>query len=481
MTNNSFIKKNIFVVASVAVSALILLPILISCFYATFNSDDFSYAVCTLKMPGTNILVQSFNTMKHSWYEWQGTWFSYLVSCIFNPVYNMNYLGLRLWMAAIVLLTVVGIYAITIEACRTLGVDTKYGWLLSAFTIVLGTIYRNYNQIYLWWVGSMVYLLPFAIMLIGMAFLLRAIRIRSAACYVISAILLFAMTGGNLTITGFGCYLLLVVFIYNFIKDKKLNMALFAVCVVTLVGALLNAAAPGNFARHGGADTVVGPMDAVIFTLRVIFTDITKYILKDRRIVLVMLMCYLWLVIVRPRMSVKNAILSLISAVFLPFITAFPGTLGYSGEGIVDYPDRCYFVLDISIILFMLLLASVIWSAFHSCFSRISFENRKLNIAVIPVFMLITIVACATKLPFPVSVAANLINGSVAKNSAATVKFYEDVYTSDADDVIIEANNPGYIDGSLLLDVSSEPDYWANQDIAEFFCKNTLTVNGWIQ
>ena len=87
---------------------------------------------------------------------------------------------------------------------------------------------------------------------LALAFMLRCKRTKknSKSAMLISAFFMLGMAGGVLLIGGLGACIMLIMCAADFAQNEKLDKRLLLIFAVAVIGDLINALAPGNFAKR---------------------------------------------------------------------------------------------------------------------------------------------------------------------------------------------------------------------------------------
>lgn len=180
------------------------------------------------------------------------------IQAFLSPINNFGLPQLKLVMIANALLFFISLFGVVWTAFDFVWKDKKMSHIrLTVFTIILFSILDAdvFTEIFFWYSGASSYSFPFSCMLLSvMCFL-----IYNNDCYgnekknvlaVISGILLFLAARGSLTVSGTGCYVILLLTLGFYLTGRKISVRNIIVTAVGIIGSLINVVAPGNFARH---------------------------------------------------------------------------------------------------------------------------------------------------------------------------------------------------------------------------------------
>ena len=187
--------------------------------------------------------------------------------------------------------------------------------------------------------------MPLSFMCFGMGCYLRSNRGRLDTLYRILALVFgFLAAGGSLVVTGTALCLYMLVAVYYLVKNRKFSLWNTLIMAVMIGGAVLNAAAPGNFIHHDQIAQGFRPFGAFVTSYVIAVNELVSLIHSPvfQTVFLIGLTLGAALRIRHGDALARWSMLSIIS-VFIGFVTVYPLALGY-GNSVV--PNRCYFVID---------------------------------------------------------------------------------------------------------------------------------------
>ncbi|WP_292142058.1 DUF6056 family protein [Butyrivibrio sp.] len=138
------------------------------------------------------------------------------------------------------------------------------------------------------------------------------------------------------------CYSLLLITFYFYSKDRKIKSANVIVFLAAFLSTLLNAAAPGNFARHGIESKESMDLAKSIADTIKVFWDTNVWLFYKMNfgaLIVVAIVCGLF--INKVLVDKKAYLIVSLASLVMPFITIFPVVLGYNVPWI---PNRCLFI-----------------------------------------------------------------------------------------------------------------------------------------
>ena len=352
-------KKGIIAICIILLGWMIMTMVKASS-YSVLVADDFSHgnAVGVFHTSFWNYLVASFQYAVKEYLEWQGTYFSMFIQALLSPINNYGMRQLRCVMAVNSLLIFVSLLYFIFTMLRQIEKERLYLKLIIATMICFMVCgYTAYTEIFFWFSGATSYSFPFSFLLIGLSCFIKMNDKkdgeRQKVIYILISIVCGIMAmGGSLTVTGTGCFALLLIWGYRCIDKKKVFLKDGWVFAVWCVCACINAFAPGNFVRHEMVDdSGLHVIDALQNSLTIavqrwdFFFNNTNFALF---MMLFVLLGYLIFINCDSKKNVKWRLIVSLFGILTPVVTAFPLALGYSG---INVPSRCEFVIDMSIII----------------------------------------------------------------------------------------------------------------------------------
>ena len=373
-----------------SVLALIVMigTVLVTSLYTVPISDDYWYARTGIGAKGLwHRLIVAVQFSYEIYVHHQGTYFTSFIGSLFNPLIHGGFPKLRVVMFINAVMAFASILSFVYVALGKLKVKsaTARVFILAATTFVI-TGFDAFQEIFYWFVGACVYGFPMSLGMFAVTLLLLAngrgtahtpeldastsegkvaAASKTKLLYILSAILGFCAVGASLAITGTVCWLVLSIVVFYAVKDKKLdrkNMSVFLAC---FGGALINAAAPGNFIRldleSGESFTLVDGISNTwgyfIYALKWLFLN------KNYGCEFLALIITGFVVFGKEKFAAATkdeqphddaqapeegkrftrayAILSAM-LLFTPFVTVFPVLMGY---GVGWMPNRCFYIL----------------------------------------------------------------------------------------------------------------------------------------
>ena len=458
--------------------------------YTVLSGDDFTHGVRVgafhVSLPA--YFAASLLYVKDLYMDWQGTWFSMFLQAFLSPINNFGLSQLRAVMVGNALLFLVSLMPLLWVGLSFLQPEEAGGGEISGrkrlmplrfviLTLLFLTVVNAdvYAEIYFWFSGAVAYSMPFSLLLIGITLFLlinrEGISLRGKkVCAGIAAVLLFLSSGGSLAVAGVGCYLTLMLTAVFFLSSRKVSRYNLAVFAAGFAGALINAAAPGNFSRHdetAGAGLHFG--QAAVYTVRM-FVEETGRLFRETMLGLVfLLMIAAGLYLSgRCRIALREYGAVTVLALLAGLVADFPVALGYGGFYI---PNRCYFIIDTTMVISLLNLALFLGVCTHRLCGLPSDSRTTAVLFYVCLAVLIVTPLSMEELPL-YRVARYVHNGSYREYYEKCVEIYDYLETYPEEDVELEM--PDYIDDFECFYLDEDENGWVNQGIAAYYGKRSV-------
>lgn len=461
--------------------------------YTVLSGDDFTHGVRVgvfhVSLP--KYFAASLLYVKDLYLDWQGTFFSMFLQAFFSPINNFGLSQLRAVMvgnvlfffAALFVLLWVGLsffQAGTEASFGTAGSEEKKAMMplrLAILTVFFVTIANAdvYAEIWFWYSGAVAYSMPLSVLLVALTLFLLINKgekgARRKTVYAVCAgVLLFLSSGGSLAVAGAGCYAALILTAVFFLLSRKISVYNLAILAAGVVGALLNVAAPGNFARHdetAGAGLHFG--QAFGFTLRM-FVEETGRLFRENIFGLV----FLFMIVIglylagKCRIALKEYGMVTVAGVAAGLVAYFPVALGYGSYYI---PNRCYFIIDTILVISLLNLSLFVGICLHRLLGLPS-DGKSIAILIyICLAALIVSPLSVEEMPL-YRVARSVRNGSYREYYEKCAEIYDYLETCPEEEVVLDM--PEYIEDFECFYFDSDPEGWVNRGIAAYYGKKSV-------
>lgn len=279
-------KKIITIVAIFLGTGLLLslIPIIIFSFYSHPLADDFGFSEKVnhvVKNGGGlfDILSASFQQVKDTYLDWQGTYAAIFVFSLQPAAFSEHIYFLTTFVMLTALIASTLFFVNTIF--NILGYDKKIGIIIS-FVILLLSIHFvvDKKEAFFWWNGSSYYTLFYSFSLLFFSILIKlyyAEKIIKKVIFLIISLLLAAILGGGNYSTALLTTVILAFVIFLLIKHKKkISLCYVMIFLILITGFVISMIAPGNSVR---AATLTGesPVKAIIHSVFYAVVYIAKW------------------------------------------------------------------------------------------------------------------------------------------------------------------------------------------------------------
>lgn len=449
--------------------------------YTVLSGDDFTNGVRigAYHVPFFSYAGACCDYVKSMYMDWQGPFFSMFVQALFSPLNNFGLAQLKIVMIFNALFFM-GSLLFMVWAALDYAVDEqdkKRHVRLTVFSLLLFSILdaRVFAEIFFWYCGASAYCVPISVLQISVGtFLLsnqERIGKRKRNCLMaVSAVTLFLASGGSLAITGTGCYAVLVMTVGFFLASKKVSARNNIVMGAGIVGALINVAAPGNYARHSeSAGDGFLLFKVIKWTVKNVCVEVERLSRETLFgvIMIAMILAGVYLSDQIRRSLVSYGVVSIL-ALFSGFVTVFPVAFGYGSS---YFPDRCYFILDVTLVVSLSNFAIFL----GCCIDRWSgLRENKSALAVLYVVMFAMVLCGGETMDSSafLTVAKSIGNGSYREYYEQCTEVYDYLETCPEEDVVIEI--PPFIENFECFYLDEDIDGWVNVGVARYYGKRSV-------
>ena len=463
--------------------------------FAIPGADDFSSAnAVSVYRANHNVLVSAIAYVRDVYVTWQGNYTGELLMGL-EPSVRESFTGIRIIMIAGVALFITAVILLVYTVLtKFLGVSSGKAFaagLLAEFIVFNISLT---GELFSWFTGAVIYLIPLIAFLFCLSFSIISYHDRKIVYAVLAGVLGVIGAGGSLEVVGFGCasYLVLVVIYILGIGVKNLKgsikTVLFLVLpfVFTVAGALVNAAAPGNFARHdlmeeNGALNVVPAFTSSWYNLMTHIGGLFTAYLLPLVLMLVFVICL---------SSVSKTVISgnvlaggFAGALFVAVVTIFPVILGYSSYNIDAYlsASRIIYTFDFVIVMVLLILAAMTALYIKGLLKRNNIDVRQQLLSSLILLIAIALLFSGEAIKnyqngMSYKIMDDLKNERMQIASAQMTGIYEKVASAEegSDVVLTEPVLPGTV---LYIPVYiDQPAYFANAEVADYYNVNSFIL-----
>ena len=451
--------------------------------YTVLIGDDFVHGVQVgaFHVSFFQYFVASLNYMKEMYMTWQGTYFAMFIQAFLSPINNFGLTQLKIVMIVNALLLVLSLLGVIWTAFNFVHQGRKmlYVWLTIS-SIVLFSILdaRVFSEIFFWFSGAVAYSIPLSFLLISIIFFLRANTNHEGkdkkwcktVCFIMSAIFLFLSSGGSLAIAGAGCYIILLLSLGLYLNSRKISLSNIIVTAIGIAGAGINAIAPGNFARHTET-TGEGLLlfQAVKWAIKNVVAEMGRLTKETMFGVMIVAMVVAGIYFFsKLKIDLRYYGIISILALLTGFITAFPVALGYGGS---YFPNRCYFVLDVVLVLSLLNFAFFIGCCLENW---ADLSKNKSAYAILMIVLVSDFFFCRESLSDSslMVMAESTHNGTYRDYYNECVAVYDYLENCPEDKVVLKM--PAYIDNFECFYFDEDETSWVNVGLAQYYHKESV-------
>lgn len=475
-------RKKILIVVFTVMVAAIVLPIVMAGGYTYLCEDDFSFegGAKDLIRDYGNIYVGAWVRMVSYYHTNEGSFlFDYLMSAV--RIYSRAGLpGFHIFM-----MLSIGLFFFTLgnlirlivkDWAATLGISVSVFVLLFGMNNTLAT-----KEIIFWYTGVLYMLLVFILAFITTSLSICNIRTGKIRYAIWGMIIGFFASGGSLNVTSANCAWLLAILILTFPKVKE-RKSVALPFVGSFIGALINACAPGNFARLEGETSTV--WEGLANTFRCYISD-SKLLMSSRIFWGMLVFCFFICVVLKVKIlpqgiSNLQLIISIVGAWLVKFFSLFPITFANTQwHDMSQFSMRTFSSYEVVAKIMNIFIVIVIAQWLTERKEKIAEYGAGIAIVVMAAFLLITYPA--TKAELKNGMVYNVINDFRTGAMQETLVVREYVLSTlqmaeDGTDCIIYV--PVYNKANSMYGMGLGVDYsWiVNQSAANLFDLHTATV-----
>lgn len=455
---------------------VIVIPLLIACFYANLSADDFSNFNVVNNQE--NILKVAIDGTVKFYMNWQGTYFSYFIHCLLSKICIIGGQRVLQWIM---------FFNVMLFVCALcffwLAVLKRYLTILSNKTVkmvvfimttlsIMVLLYGNNPCENLYWLSGIVtYTLPLSMALIALGCI--AIDNKTAIWGGIAAIM---ASGGSLSVSAFLCVFSLLLCFNYAVKYKKLPIGTIVFLVGTIMS-MVNACAPGNFIRHGAFSEHYNISQTIFGAAINVLTLFGEFASNGTLAVLLILTIFFVNQETISEINYLNPILTIIFLFLGNIIICFPVNLGYSLAVGSSYPLRVAFVNRLAMFITCSILVFNIYGWINKQFQINEITLREKWILLLIMLISISgIVKPDSKYSFiPWKIYCDLADGDLVKYKETNAAIFSKLENADfQDDVVISVSDYdtlGYLKGiGLVADESN----WCNVEVAQYYNINSV-------
>ncbi|MBD5458794.1 MAG: hypothetical protein HDR27_09520 [Lachnospiraceae bacterium] len=449
--------------------------------FTVLVGDDFTHGVRVgaFHVPFFQYFAASLQYMKEIYLDWQGTYFAMFIQALLSPINNFGLPQLKVVMILNVLLFAASLFGVIWTAFDFILREKKMPQVrLTVFSILLFSILdaEIFTEIFFWYSGAVAYSIPFSFMLLAVMFFLlqnndsysKGKKLVFSIC---SAFFLFCASGGSLTVTGTGCYIVLLLAFGFYLTSRKISVKNIVVTAIGIVGAVINVIAPGNFSRHtqnsGGGGFML--IQSVKWAVKNVWAE-TERLTKETMfgvMLIAMLLMGIYLSARLQRILKEYGIISVL-ALLAGYVTALPVAVGYAGP---LFPNRCCFILDVVLVVSFLNFAVFIGCCLEQW---ADLGDNRGACAVLYVVLFAVFLFSPEKISESsiITVAELMHNGTYRNYYEECLSVYDYLENCEEENVVLPM--PGYIENFECFYFDEDETAWVNVGLAEYYGKESV-------
>ena len=472
-------RKSSLYLLSVILIMITVLPLFFATFFMVPAADDFSNAGMVLAK-SNNIFKSAALLTVEEYFSWQGTFTVTFLLHAASPILRGGIAGIRVGSFIIVSFYVASIYFLVYSVAkyvlkenRLYVINLVYGvsvWLFTRGECVGEALY--------WFCGGMVHTLPLSFFMLGTGFLIRVLKLQHKKRNIgMAVICMIIASGGSLQVAAACNVTALGILILNW-RNSEIRKNTLPVFVSAFLTALINAGAPGNFARHGVIDDEYHLLKAIGWSIESVAKNIRFHLLETPIIILLLflgVMGYQY----GKRRSQENRKIFFIGLFVLvsAAITDFPVMFGYSS---IELSERCQFIENNIVGGVLMFLGFLGGSALARYDLQKVISSSRRSGFVFAGFVLIYLLGCTSEMEIddytPANIWINFANGNLNEFKQEYDEIFSCLEGGEGKDVEIECI-PNDLDIFRSIGIQEDPSYWVNATVAHYYGCNSVFLS----
>ena len=463
----------------------IIIVLFITLGYTYLCEDDYSFAGGAYD--GLQTYGNSFISSLHlAWRYYntnQGTFlFNFLIHFI-NPYERWGLPGFHTYMICIAVLFIYSVYYLIKCVIKDELIQLVYlfGMLIVTFCTCFS---EGVRELFLWYTGTLNFTLEFSLSLITVGIMIKYFNGEVKAWnLVLASITGFLASGGALIVTAAHCSWCLIIMIMagkKFLEDKKVIIPF----IFSLLGAFINALAPGNFARSNewATEGHSGVGDALRDTFICLSSEI-KVLFGSKLLVIVLVIVFILAIYVKDivenaKVSVKRMILSWISVFVVQYVSIFPVVLGNHESALSAMRTReAFYIISFIMYIFSLTMTGIYIRKYST---RVRYIITSIAVLVVMCLCFISgknhsdintgYTFCATR---------DIASGNLKKNYDVRSYILNSLEVADVDSDVILFLPYFECKSTYGMGINEDPNSFVNNNIRNWKRIRSLTVYYW--
>lgn len=467
--NNKY--KKYLSIFLLVISFLLIGILTLTTSFTVFVGDDYSHALSigVYNVGFLEYLKAVFSFVKNVYLTWQGTYSAMFFQALLSPLNNGGFTSLRIIMILNCLLLFLSIFLFIFKGLNFNKDNFFIKSILFFLVTVLLIVYISYEETFYWFSGSTSYSMPLIFTINGITLYLLYRR-NKKLIYIILSMLCGIVTGGaSLTVVALGCYINLLIVLYDIFKNKKVDSLALINFLIWLICGLINVLAPGNYLRFE-YETGTSSFNLIqtLYYAFLMWGYRGLSLLSKNILLLSFLIAILLGYKYGNKDNLKLKVIFSLLTILTPFVVAFPVALSMGDK--LQISKRIMFIMDIGLILAILLIGYTLGTLINKYKPAIYNKLKYLSI-IVGILSLIFI-----KPTNIININRQLINGDY--------KEYYDTYIELTDYLSILTWNkvgipskmmPKDLDGFYNFYLNDWQD-WVNKSIAQYYNLITLAL-----
>lgn len=481
-------KKGIFILAVLALT----IPSLVITRYTYPCQDDFHYAFYAHETmaEGHGLFYTAMKWTIQYYKTFRGSYTSSFLGYFISGIINCDLWGIRIFEFCSLLFFYGTLYMFVYAVSHKLmgfpreRVLPFYCALLAMFN---GLIYYEWHEAYYWFITSVQYLMITSLILLGIASfsfgLCEETGRKKTLLYIFASFLGFLGSGGTLSIAAFCCAFYFLAAMWGVFERRELK-ASGIVMGITLLGAIINGLAPGNYLKVGEAKTIRNVIHACKMSVKYTIERWETFVSNPLFWIIVILL--LGFVFLSERQPSRFAfrLPGLFVLVLFGFVSGviFPAMLGY-GYDVYEILMRGNFISDTAFYLSIFIGMLYIKGWLDNKYNTVSRNIVNRDTICIGCFLLAFLLVLERdewdRITF-IAEARELSAGMFAEYSDFCVDIYRQIEESDQDIVEIHTD---FVEQNVCLIGPQFFEGWydpdkehANRSIARFYGKRAVYI-----
>ena len=448
--------------------------------YTVMVGDDFtnSVRIGAFRVPFFQYFGASLHYMKDMYFDWQGTYFAMFIQALLSPLNNFGLMQLKIVMILNALLFFGSLFGMVWTILGfVLREKTELSIRLTIFAVILFAILdaNVFTEIFFWYCGAAAYGIPFSFILLSVMFFFKLNNAsysdkKHVLFCICSVVLLFLASGGPLAVTGIGCYTVLLLTVGFYLASKRISVRNIIVTAAGALGAIINVIAPGNFARHEyGNGESWKLLQSVKWAVKNVLGEAER-LTKDTLFGVMLIAMLLVGIYLAEKLREHFMAYGVVSVLALGagFVAAFPVALGYGGP---YFPNRCYFLLDVVLVLSLFNFA-IFLGCLMDWWAKLHTDRRMWAVLWIILFSSFILSPEALSESALMDVAESKHNGSYKNYYEACTDIYHYLENCTDEDVVLEM--PEYIENFECFYLDEDEKGWVNVGVAQYYNINSV-------